>query len=56
MVFLVTTLLLIGYGLNLLVSIAGVISSDDPRKRGMSVLAIFIGLAASAGVIYLAAN
>lgn len=56
MVFFITTLLLIGYGINLLVSCSIAITSEDASKRRYAVLAIFTAIFAAAGVIYLAAH
>lgn len=56
MVFFITTMLLIGYGLNIVVSITLAVKSDDSKVRGRAVFAIFIGLLAAAGVLYLAAH
>jgi hypothetical protein len=56
MVFFITAMLLVGYGLNMVTSIAIIIGSDDSKTRGRAVLAIFIGLLAAAGVLYLASH
>jgi len=56
MVFLVTTLFLIAYGINLVLMSTAAITSNDTKVRRQAVLSIFVCLAASVGVIYLAAN
>lgn len=56
MIFFITTLFLIAYGINLVIATSTVIASNDPKSRRYAVLTIFISLLAGAGVIYLAAH
>lgn len=56
MVFFITTALLIGYGINLLVFVRQIIVSDDPNKRTIGLISILVTTLSAIGVIYLAAH
>jgi hypothetical protein len=56
MVFFITTILLIGYGLNAVIAVATILSADSANKRGQGLLFLGFTLLAGAGVIYLAAH
>jgi uncharacterized membrane protein YidH (DUF202 family) len=56
MVFLVTTLFLIAYGINIVLMSIAAIGSDHVKIRRNAVISIFVCLLAVVGVIYLAAN
>jgi hypothetical protein len=56
MVFFITTVLMIGYGLNLVILLTASVLGQDTKKRGSALLSAVITIAAACGVLYLAAH
>jgi len=56
MIFAITALLMIGYGLNLVILLTAAVIGQDSKKRGSALLSAAFTILAACGVLYLAAH